>query len=126
MARTPEGVVKDDIKKFLDQFGVRMAGRPEIEGGRGWMYMPVPTPFGVNGIPDFCGILFGAPFYIEAKAPKDGRPSENQLNRHAEIRAAGGHIVVATCALHVEAYIAATWPEKYADFKEAQKAAAKK
>lgn len=125
MARTPEGVVKNDIKTLLLSFGVWFAGAPKPTVVNGWLHMPVPTPFGVHGIPDFCGILFGEPFYVEAKAPAGkgsaGAPSGNQLDRHAEIRTAGGHCVVAYSAEQVEMYIASTWPEKYARLKEEQK-----
>jgi len=124
MARTPEGRVKDDIKKFLLAAGAWFAGAPKPAVVYGWMYMPVPAPFGVHGIPDFCGILFGEPFYIEAKGP-EGMPSGNQLDRHAEIRGAGGHAVVASDVLQVEAYIAANWPGHYARIKETQKAGRK-
>lgn len=120
MARTPEGVVKDDIKKFFTSIGVWFAGQPAPEVVNGWTYMPVPAPFGVHGIPDFCGILFGKPFYVEAKAPK-GAPSENQLDRQSEILAAGGYALIADNVEDVRAFVASTWPEEYARIQKAQK-----
>ena len=93
---TPEGKVKDAIKKHLTKHGVWFAGKPPPPIVVGWMYMPVPTGFGVNGIPDFCGIWKGVPLYIEAKAPgciKD--TSENQKARHKEIEKASGVVIVA-------------------------------
>lgn len=120
MARTPEGVVKDDIKKFLTSIGVWFAGKVPPEVVNGWAYMPVPAPFGVHGIPDFCGILFGKPFYIEAKAP-NGAASENQLDRQSEILAAGGYALITSDVEEVRAFVASTWPKEYADLQEAQK-----
>ena len=55
--KTPEGKVKDSIKKILDD--------PRI-----WYFMPVQTGYGVKGIPDFIGCYEGQAFAIEAKAGK--------------------------------------------------------
>lgn len=94
MASTPEGKVKDALRKWLIAKGVWFAGKPAPAVVTGWMYMPVPTGMGVNGIPDFCGIYKGRPLYIEAKAPKGGVVSENQKDRHKEIQLAGGLVFV--------------------------------
>lgn len=91
---TPEAKVKAAIKKYLEGKGIWFAGRPTPQVVTGWMYMPVPMGMGVHGIPDFCGIYLGRPVYIEAKAP-GGKPSENQIKRHEEIRRAGGIVVIA-------------------------------
>lgn len=120
MARTPEGVVKDDIKKFLLSLGVWFAGKVPPAVVNGWAFMPVPTPFGVHGIPDFCGILFGKPFYVEAKSAR-GSPDGNQLDRQKEIQAAGGYALIVDNVEDLRAFVAATWPEQYADIQEAQK-----
>lgn len=90
---TPEGRVKAEIKKFLMRKGVWFAGQHPPPVVTGWMYMPLAGPFGVSGIPDFCGIYVGKPFYVEAKAP-GGKPSDLQLRRIAEITKAGGIAVV--------------------------------
>lgn len=91
---TPEGRVKDSIKKELDGRGFWRAGTTRPQGRViGWYYMPVSNGMGVHGIPDFCGIHAGRPLYIEAKAPK-GEPTANQLKRHEEIRAAGGEVLL--------------------------------
>lgn len=92
---TPEGKVKESVKKYLTSIGVWFAGKPAPTVVSGWMYMPVSNGMGVSGIPDFCGILMGRPTYIETKAPK-GTPTENQLTRHREIRSAGGTVLVVT------------------------------
>lgn len=91
---TPESKVKEAFKKFLTGKGVWFAGRKAPDVIVGWMYMPLAGPLGVSGIPDFVGIYKGKPFYVEAKAP-GGKPTEIQLLRHKEIRAAGGVVIVA-------------------------------
>jgi hypothetical protein len=95
---TPEGRVKKDIKAWLDARGFWRAGNerrpPDV---RGWYYMPVPMGMGVSGIPDFMGVvrrkLGAVPFSIEAKAPGN-KPTPQQSDRHMEIRAAGGFVLV--------------------------------
>jgi hypothetical protein len=105
---TPEGKVKTDIKKWLDdrQFWRAGTARPEA-GVRGWYYMPQNMGMGVSGIPDFVGSVTRrieragyaspawspAPFAIEAKAPGK-HPTPIQLDRHAEMRAAGWLVLV--------------------------------
>lgn len=89
MSKTPEGAVKSDIRKWLDKRGLWRAGAPRPKVVNGWYYMPVPHGFGVHGIPDFCGIWRGRPFFIEAKAP-GGVQTPNQIKRQEEIVAAGG------------------------------------
>jgi len=108
MARTPEGVVKDDIKKFLTSKGVWFAGAKQApEVITGWMYMPIKMgPMGVNGIPDFVGFYKLTPVAIEAKAPK-GEQSTNQKDRQREIEMAGGHYILAASAEDVRAYFKA-------------------
>ncbi len=80
---TPEGRVKEEIKKVLKEFGV-------------WFYMPVPSPMGRAGIPDFMGVTpwDGKALGIEAKAPK-GKPTENQKRFIQEMTAAGALAMVA-------------------------------
>ena len=85
MASTPEGRVKAAIEKWLKSNGFVKAGHlPDGVGLiSGWYYMPVAMPMGVHGIPDFCGIWRGRPFYIEAKAPGK-TATDNQRERHRE------------------------------------------
>jgi penicillin-binding protein-related factor A (putative recombinase) len=92
---TPEGRVKEAIKKYLTAKGVWFAGKASPPTATGWMYMPVTNGMGVTGIPDFCGVYKGRPLYIEAKADASKKPTDNQLQRHKEIRAAGGIVIVA-------------------------------
>jgi hypothetical protein len=96
---TPEGKIKAGIKARLDALGLWRAGAPRPAGGvRGWYFMPVNNGMGVSGIPDFLGSIVTRssvplPFAIEAKRP-GGTPTERQLDRHAEMKAAGFLVLV--------------------------------
>lgn len=82
MARTPEAVVKDAVKKWLKARGV-------------WYYMPLQNGMGVTGIPDFVCCWQGSFLAIETKAPgKRANVSANQEKQIAGIAAAGGVAVV--------------------------------
>lgn len=83
MATTPEGKVKDAVKKWLKARGV-------------WYYMPIKgVAFGVNGIPDFICCWNGKFLAIETKAPgKRNQTTANQDARIEEIRAAKGWALV--------------------------------
>jgi len=79
---TPEGKVKDRIKKELKQLGA-------------FIYMPVPSGFGVRGVPDFLACYQGLFIGIEAKAPgRRGQAnaglSKLQVIKRKEILDAGG------------------------------------
>ena len=77
---TPEGKVKDEIKKVLKAHGAYYA-------------MPMGTGFGNAGVPDFLVCLNGEFLGIEAKAGK-GTTSALQKKNIAEIEAAGGRALV--------------------------------
>jgi len=82
MAQTPEGRVKDQIRKLLRELGV-------------WFYQPVQNGMGQVGIPDFVCCYDGRFVAIEAKAPgkvKDVTP--NQQRVIDEIREHAGFAVV--------------------------------
>lgn len=84
MARTPEGAVKDAVKRRLKELGV-------------WYYMPVQNGMGVVGIPDFICCWQGLFLAIETKAPgKGGNLTPNQQQRLKEIGIAGGMTMVVT------------------------------
>lgn len=74
MAKTPEGIVKDAVKKALAAHGVlpftelSSKKHPEAVGA---YYMPVAGPFSVHGVHDFVGCWSGRFFSIETKAPKE-------------------------------------------------------
>tara|TARA_R110000868_G_C10870367_1_gene762231 strand:+ start:1016 stop:1303 length:288 start_codon:yes stop_codon:yes gene_type:complete len=77
---TPEGKVKDNIKKVLKAHGAYYA-------------MPMGTGFGNAGVPDFLVCLNGEFLGIEAKAGK-GTTTALQKKNIAEIEAAGGRTLV--------------------------------
>jgi hypothetical protein len=56
VAQTPEGKVKDKVKRILKKH-------------RAWYYMPVSMGFGAHGIPDFIVCANGTFLGIETKAP---------------------------------------------------------
>ncbi len=55
-----EAWVKDRVKEMLKYLGA-------------WWFMPQNVGLGVNGIPDFIGVLRGIPLAIETKRGKDGK-----------------------------------------------------
>jgi hypothetical protein len=81
MAATPEGVIKNKIRKLLDSFGDDL-----------YFYMPVPMGFGKATV-DYLGCIMGVFFAIEAKKPK-GQPTERQRGTLDDIRKAGGNTFV--------------------------------
>jgi len=82
VARTPEGKVKEAIKRALKARGI-------------WYCMPMGTGFGNNGVPDFLCCNAGHMLAIEAKAPgKRNNTSALQKDQIDAIRSAGGTAVV--------------------------------
>jgi hypothetical protein len=83
---TPEGKVKQDVRKLLTEFNI-------------WFYMPVQTGYGVGGIPDFICCWKGMFIAIETKAPgRESRVTPAQRQRMTEIREHGGRVVVVSSA----------------------------
>lgn len=79
---TPEGKVKDQVRKFL-------------KAQRVWYYQPVQNGMGVVGIPDFVCCWNGRFLGIETKAPgKRGDTTANQKRVLAEIADHGGYSIV--------------------------------
>ena len=80
--KTPEGMVKDAIKKVLKARGI-------------WFYMPMQNGMGVVGIPDFICCDRGKFLAIEAKAPgKLNNLSANQRARLKELQDHNAAIIV--------------------------------
>lgn len=88
---TPEGRVKDKIKKLLKSHGI-------------WYYMPMQNGMGVAGIPDLICCYEGLFIGIETKAPlknpttfeqRWAKATANQQARMREIQKAGGIAFVA-------------------------------
>ena len=80
MAQTPEGKVKDKIKKILKAHNVYYA-------------MPMGTGFGNAGVPDFLCCFNGRFLAIEAKA-NGGKTTALQEKNIREIHEAGGDAFV--------------------------------
>lgn len=90
MPRTPEGAVKDDVKKWFKNRNI-------------WYYMPVQNGMGVTGIPDFICCWNGKFVGVECKAPgKIDNLSENQKHQIEAIRRAGGKAIVIDHATQLE------------------------
>jgi len=77
VAQTPEGKVKDRIKKILKAHNIYYA-------------MPMGTGYGNAGVPDFLCCVKGMFVGVEAKADK-GQPTALQLKNMSAIEASGGH-----------------------------------
>lgn len=82
MATTPEGKVKDAVKKELRKRDI-------------WFFMPMQNGFGVVGIPDFICCWDGLFLAIETKAPgKRTQTTPNQDRVIAEIKDHSGRAIV--------------------------------
>lgn len=77
MATTPEGKIKQQIKKILDSHAPFL-----------YYYMPVPNGYGRPTV-DYLGCICGFFFSIEAKKP-GGKPTALQAQVMLEIDEAGG------------------------------------
>jgi hypothetical protein len=90
---TPEGKVKEAVKKVMRKHGV-------------WYFMPMQNGFGVVGIPDFICCIDGLFFTVETKAPgKRDNTTPNQQRVMREILEHGGYAIVVDDAKQVEDYI---------------------
>lgn len=77
---TPEGKVKDKVKKVLKEV-------------KAYYVMPATGGYGVSGAPDFVVCHDGFFFGIECKAG-DNKPTALQMKHLTEIRDAGGKSIV--------------------------------
>lgn len=75
-----EGDVKQEVKKTLERMGA-------------WWFMPVPTGYGVKGVPDFIVCLNGRFVGIETKFGKNS-PSKWQKLQLEKIASAEGLALV--------------------------------
>lgn len=93
MASTPEGRVKDAVKKVLKKHGI-------------WYFMPMQNGFGVVGVPDFICCFHGMFLGVETKAPgKREQTTPNQDRVLREIVEHGGYTLVVDDAKQLEDYI---------------------
>lgn len=78
-----------DVKK-----AVKDIMKPYVAKDLVWFFMPVPTGFGVMGIPDFMGVAFpGRAFAIETKFGKNTL-SDWQARQIINLRAVGTKVWV--------------------------------
>ena len=94
---TPEGKVKQKIKKVLDN-----------HEGCIYYYMPVPAGFGKQTL-DYLGFFHGLGFAIEAKRPGK-QPTPRQDKDIEDIQAAGARVFVINDDASLEAF--AAWLEQ--------------
>jgi hypothetical protein len=80
MATTPEGKVKEKVKRLFKAMDVYYA-------------MPATGGYGASGVPDFLVCLKGRFIGVECKAGK-GKATALQLKNLAEIEASGGIAVI--------------------------------
>ena len=74
---TPEGIIKQKIKKLLDTYGEHL-----------YVFMPVPGGYGARTV-DYLGCMKGVFFAVEAKRPGKG-PTAMQEGTLEKVRDAGG------------------------------------
>lgn len=98
MKATPEGKVKEAVKKLLETHGVMSAKDAHrfTRACRGWYYMPVQNGMGVTSIPDFVGHYNGKFFAIETKAPGK-KPTKLQEYQLEAIKISGAKSFVIDC-----------------------------
>lgn len=76
---TPEGIVKKELRSYLDSLG------PSC-----WYYMPVPMGYGKRGVPDFIICYRGFFLAPETKRKSGGVSGPMQEQNQMQINAAGG------------------------------------
>lgn len=89
---TPEGKVKDAVRKVLK------AHAPV------WYYMPVPSGYGLTGVPDFVVCANGRFFVIECKA-NGAKVTALQHKTMTDIHNAGGVAIVVDDSAEVAAIL---------------------
>lgn len=78
-----EADVKAVVKKVLASYGERV-----------WWFMPVPTGFGVQGVPDFVCSIGGRFVAIETKFGSNGLTRFQVKQMDAIIKTGGSHMVI--------------------------------
>ncbi len=94
MAQTPEGKVKDAVKKRLEHYGVLPFIKAADSTSRstvGMYYMPSQGAHAVQGVHDFVGCWDGVFFSLETKAPDNpvDATEPQQAFRSATLRCGG-------------------------------------
>lgn len=78
-----ESDVKAEVKKVLNSYGKRI-----------WWFMPVPTGFGVQGVPDFICSFAGRFVGIETKFGKHGLTPYQVKQMNSIIDSGAAHMVI--------------------------------
>jgi hypothetical protein len=78
-----EADVKDAVKRALARHGDRV-----------WWFMPVPTGFGVQGVPDFVCSIAGRFVGIETKFGSNGLTKFQIKQMESIIKTGGSHMVI--------------------------------
>lgn len=105
--QTPEGAVKDAVKKRLEHYGVlpfiKAADAPS-SAVRGTYWMPVQGRFSIHGVHDFCGVWDGWFWSIETKAPteKEDATEPQRAFQEAVLKAGGISLIGVRGALAVD------------------------
>lgn len=96
MASTPEGKIKDQVKKALaaEKVVPFMDAGSKVEDFVGTYYMPVAGPFSVHGVHDFVGCWCGRFFSIETKAPDNPVDETFHQGRFREAVSVSGGIAL--------------------------------
>ena len=87
MAKTPEGKVKDMIRRKLIERGFMQVAQGCTDARR-WFWMPVQGLYSVQGMSDYLGMCDGKPWFIEAKS-EDGEPTAHQADFLAMAESSG-------------------------------------
>lgn len=88
MARTPESIVKKEVRALLDSVGA-------------WRFAPSMNGYGRHGIPDDISCYRGYFLAVEEKA-EHGKLTVWQAKEIDAINAAGGIAIVAQAPHHIE------------------------
>lgn len=101
--QTPEGIVKDAVKAYLNSIGCVPASKAPLAtpAHHGYYFMPPANGMGVSGIPDFVGHYKGRFFSVETKVEgKD--PTPLQKHQIMAIRMSGAQAFVVRGADNLE------------------------
>lgn len=82
-AMSKEKDVKEEVKRVLKSFGDTV-----------WWFMPVPTGFGVQGVPDFVCCIAGRFVGIETKFGSNGLTPYQIKQMNDITKAYGAHMVI--------------------------------
>lgn len=84
-----EADVKAEVKKVLTSYGTKI-----------WWFMPVPTGFGVQGVPDFVCSVGGRFVGIETKFGSNGLTKWQIKQMEKIIDTGGAHMVINEKNIH--------------------------